>query len=106
MAEATVPRRIYFLTFGALVALTLLTTGLGFLDLGAFNTVIAVLLAATKASLIAMFFMHALYESKLIRVFLAGGVIWVAILISLTLTDYMTRQFLSYPANQPPVAGP
>jgi len=98
-------KRTYILTFGALILLTLLTTGLGFLDLGPFSTVVAVFLAATKASLIAMFFMHALYESKVVRVIIAGGVIWVAIMISLTMIDYLTRQFMPFPANQTPLPG-
>jgi len=91
------------MTFVALVFLTLLTTAIGFLDLGPFNTIIAVLLAATKASLIAMFFMHALYESKIVRVIVAGGVIWVAILFSLTIADYATRHLTP---QAPPVTGP
>lgn len=103
---STVSKKVYLLTFGGLVALTLLTTGLGFLDMGPFNTIIAILLAATKASLIVMFFMHALYETRIVRVILAGGIIWVAILLSLTIADYSTRRFMPYPANQPPVAGP
>lgn len=47
-----------------LIGLTLLTTLLGFLDLGSLNTAVAVLLAAVKACLIAAFFMHGLHESK------------------------------------------
>ncbi|MBV9308902.1 MAG: hypothetical protein JOZ45_22335 [Acidobacteriaceae bacterium] len=53
--------------------------------------VIAVTIATAKAILIAFFFMHALYESKVIRVILAGGIIWFLIMVSLTLGDYMTR---------------
>jgi|SRR5579883_785212 len=101
-----VSKKVYLLTFGGLVCLTLLTTGLGFLDLGPFNTVIAILLAATKAGLIVMFFMHAFYEARIVRVIIAGGIIWVAILLSLTLTDYTTRRFMPYPDSQRPAAGP
>jgi cytochrome c oxidase subunit 4 len=35
--------------------------------------------------------MHALYESALVRVILAGGVLWFLILMTLTMTDYLTR---------------
>ena len=55
---------------------------------------VAIFLAAVKASLIAAFFMHALYESKLVRVVMAGGVIWFLILITLTATDYISRNWL------------
>jgi cytochrome c oxidase subunit IV len=91
MAGPAVSRRTYLLTFGGLLTLTLLTTFLGFVDMGPFNTVIALAIAAMKASLIAMFFMHALHESPLVRVVMAGGIIWFLILISLTMSDYLTR---------------
>lgn len=94
MSGPTVSRKTYLLTFLGLLGLTALTTLLGFVDMGPFNTVVALLLAAVKASLIAAFFMHALYESKLVRVVLAGGVIWFLILISITMTDYISRNWL------------
>jgi cytochrome c oxidase subunit IV len=94
MSGPTVSRKTYLLTFLGLLGLTVLTTLLGFIDMGPFNTVVALLLAAVKASLIAAFFMHALYESKLVRVVLAGGVIWFVILISITMTDYISRNWL------------
>jgi cytochrome c oxidase subunit 4 len=91
MSQPAVSRKTYLKTFLSLLALTLLTTLLGFIDMGHLNMVIALLLALAKASLIAAFFMHALYESKLVRVALAGGVIWFLILISLTVSDYLSR---------------
>ncbi len=56
-------------------------------------------IAALKASLIASFVMHALYETKLVRVIMASGVIWFLILISLTLGDYLTRGWMPYPGK-------
>ena len=91
MAQPVVSRKTYFFTFAGLLGLTLLTTLLGYVDMGPLNMVVAVGLAAIKASLIAAIFMHALYESKLVRVALAGGVIWFLILISLTVSDYISR---------------
>ena len=82
------------MTFLSLLGLTLLTTLLGFVDMGPFNTGVAIALAAVKACLIAMFFMHALYESGLVRIVMAGGLIWFLILISLTLSDYASRNWL------------
>ena len=91
MKKPVVSIRAYTLTFLSLLALALLTTLIGFLDLGPFSMVIAVTIAAAKATLIAAFFMHALYESKVVRVILSGGVIWFLIMVTLTLGDYMTR---------------
>ncbi|MBV8847818.1 MAG: cytochrome C oxidase subunit IV family protein [Bryobacterales bacterium] len=93
MAQPAVSRKTYAYTFGGLLALTALTTLLGFIDMGPMNVVVAVGIAAVKASLIAAFFMHALYEGKLVRVALAGGVIWFLILVSLTITDYIGRRW-------------
>jgi len=83
--------RTYFFTFAALLGLALLTTLLGFINMGPFNNVVAIAIAVCKASLIALFFMHARYEGKLIRVVMSAGVIWILILISLTISDYVTR---------------
>ena len=95
MAQPTVPFKTYLLTFLGLLALTGLTTLLGFVDMGAFfNTLVALLIAAVKASPIASFFMHALYESRLVRVVMAGGVIWFLILITITISDYISRNWV------------
>ena len=91
MTQPTVPFRTYLKTFLGLLALTLLTTMLGFIDMGAFNTIVALVIALAKASLIASFFMHALYESRLVRVVIAGGVVWFLILITITISDYISR---------------
>jgi cytochrome c oxidase subunit 4 len=91
MAEPVVARKIYLRAYAALLGLTLATTLLAFLDMGRFNTIVALVIAVIQASLIAGVFMHALYESALVRVILGGGVLWFLILITLTMTDYLTR---------------
>ena len=99
MSQPTVSIKTYTFTWLVLLGLTLLTSLIGLIDLGVFNLVAAVLIAAVKASLIATFFMHAFYEAKLVRVVLAGGIIWFLILISLTLGDYLTRGLLPFPGK-------
>jgi len=94
-----VSRRTYLFTWLTLLGLTLLTTLLGFINMGPFSIVIAVALAAIKAALIAGFFMHALFEGKLVRVAIAAGVIWFLIFVSLTLGDYITRGWLPFPGK-------
>ncbi len=44
--------------FMTLVALTVITVAASYVDFGSGNTVIAVLIATVKASLVAVFFMH------------------------------------------------
>jgi cytochrome c oxidase subunit IV len=99
MSEPKVSIKTYTFTFVALLGLTLLTSLLGFLNLGKFSLVVAVFIAGMKASLIAGIFMHALYDSKLVRVIVAGGVLWVWIMMGLTLTDYISRGALGVPGK-------
>jgi cytochrome c oxidase subunit 4 len=87
------------LVFLALWALVLGTSLIGFMDLGRFNIVVSVAIAAIQAMLIAGFFMKALYEAKVIHVILAGGVIWFLIMETLTLADYMSRGWLPFPGK-------
>ncbi|HKU26568.1 MAG TPA: cytochrome C oxidase subunit IV family protein [Candidatus Sulfotelmatobacter sp.] len=99
MSQPTVSARTYTFTLLSLLGLTLLTSLLALLDLGQFSFVAGVAIAVLKASLIAGIFMHALYDTKLIRVVLAGGVIWFLIMISITLGDYLTRGWLPFPGK-------
>lgn len=94
-----VSRKTYALTWAGLLGLTLLTTLLGFVNMGPFSTVLAVGLAALKAALIAGIFMHALFEGKLVRVAIAAGVIWFLIFLTWTLADYITRGWLPFPGK-------
>ena len=99
MSQSTVSVKTYAFTLIALLALTLLTSLLALVDLGKFSFIAGVAIAALKASLIASFFMHALYDTKLVRVIMAGGVIWFLIMISLTLGDYLTRGWMPFPGK-------
>jgi len=81
----------YALTFLALLALTALTTTMAFVDLGELNVVVALVIAAAKALLVALFFMHLRRDIALTRVFALVGLIWLTLLIGLTLLDFATR---------------
>lgn len=99
MKQPVLSVKQYALTWVALLALVLITTLIAMLDLGPFTMIIAITIAATKASLVAAFFMHALYESKLVRIILAGGILWFLIMVSLTLGDYVSRGWLPIPGK-------
>ena len=94
MAEHIVPRKVYFAVFTALIVLTATTTVVSFIDLGPWNTVVALGIAFLKATLVTLFFMHVKYSPRLTQVTIAGGLFWLAILIVLTLSDFMTRGWL------------
>ena len=96
MKSPVVSRKTYAFTWIALLILALLTTVIGLADLGPFNMILAITIATAKACLIAAFFMHALYEGKLVRIIVAGGVIWFLIMITLTIGDYASRGWLGF----------
>lgn len=83
----------------ALLALTLATTVLGRLDLAPWNLVIALAIAFTKMLLIAVYFMHLRYGAPLMRLTVAGGLLWLTILLLGTMDDFMTRAWLGIPGK-------
>jgi cytochrome c oxidase subunit IV len=91
MSEHVVPVKLYVTVFLALIFLTGLTTGVAYIDLGTFNTVVALAIAATKMMLVVLFFMHVKYISGMTRVVIVAGIFWLAIMITLTLADELTR---------------
>ena len=94
MSEHVVPRKVYYAVFVALLVLTAITTAVAFVDLGPWNTVVALGIAFLKATLVALFFMHVKYSPRLTQVVVAGGIFWLAILIVLTLSDFVSRGWL------------
>ncbi len=82
---------MYLLIFGALLVLTGLTIGVAFMDLGAFNTPVALTIACIKGTLVVLYFMHVRYSSRLVWVFAAAGFLWLVILLGFTFSDYVTR---------------
>jgi cytochrome c oxidase subunit 4 len=92
-------RRTYILTYVALLFLTAVTTAVAFVDLGPMSTVLAVVIAGAKALIIALFFMHLIGSPNLVRVIAIAALIWVAILITLTAGDFITRGWLPVPGK-------
>jgi len=88
--------KLYAAIFAALLLLTLSTTGMAFVDLGGdLNALVAVAIAIVKALLVILFFMHVRYSSRLTWVFVGAGFFWLLILLTLTMTDPLTRGWLS-----------
>jgi cytochrome c oxidase subunit 4 len=99
MSEHIVSKKVYFVIFGALMVLTALTVWVANIDLGSekINTVVALAIAVTKAMLVVLYFMHVRYSSRLTWVVVAGGFLWLLIMVGLTLSDYLSRGLLTYP---------
>ncbi|HQR67358.1 MAG TPA: cytochrome C oxidase subunit IV family protein [Thermoanaerobaculia bacterium] len=82
--------------FFALLALTALTTGVAYVDLGAGSTAVALAIAIAKASLVVWFFMNVRFNSRLIPVVILGGLFFVAVLFVETFADYASRGWFGY----------
>jgi cytochrome c oxidase subunit 4 len=91
-----VPKSTYYTIFALLMLGTAITVWVAFLDLGALNTVVALAIACTKATLVVLFFMHLKYSSRLTWAVVFGSVFWLFILLALTFNDYLTRHILTY----------
>ena len=95
MSAHVTPIRVYLLIFGALMAGTALTAWAAFLELGPFNDIVAMAIASIKATLVVLYFMHVRHSTRLTKITVVAGFLWLAILIALTLSDYFTRDFLT-----------
>ena len=85
MAEHIVTKKQYAYVFGILLVLTLLTTGIGMIDLGPINVVVALVIATIKALLVVLFFMHIYWSNRLNKLAIVSGVAWLILLLWLTL---------------------
>jgi cytochrome c oxidase subunit IV len=83
----------YFLVFGGLLVLTLTTVLVAWAPLGAWHTTVALSIAVIKASLIVLFFMHGLESTRLTWMVIVAAVLWLAIMLGGTFSDYLTRDF-------------
>ena len=86
--------KIYYQIFAALLLLLALTVGVSYVDLGVFNEVIALAIAAAKALLVLLFFMHVRSSSRVTWLFAAAGFVWLGILIALAMSDYVSRGWM------------
>jgi cytochrome c oxidase subunit 4 len=104
MAEAgtrghVVPLKVYFAVFGTLMVLTAVTVLVAFYNLGPWNTIVAMGIAVTKATLVILFFMHVRYSDRLTRIVVASGFFWFAIMVMLILSDYLSRTWMRVPGR-------
>jgi cytochrome c oxidase subunit 4 len=82
----------YFAVWAALLVGTFLTYQAAKLDLGAFNAAVALVIATTKALLVALFFMHLKGASeKLLKLVVISTIAFLIILLALSMADFGTR---------------
>ncbi len=105
-----VPLRIYYAVFAALMILTVITVEAARFDLGhpelpwlgvrvPLNVIVALAIAGTKATLVVLFFMHVKYGGRLIQLAVVGALVWLALLLLITASDYLSRGWLGNPGT-------
>jgi len=102
-SEHIVKPGTYLVIISTLLFLTGLTVTAAYRDLGKYNIVVALAIATLKATLVVLFFMHAKYSPRRTQLVILSGIFWLAILLFMTLSDYVSRidyRGVRYPMTQ------
>ncbi len=75
----------------ALLCLLALTVALATVKLGAWNLPVALTIAVMKALLVILFFMELRVSDQVVRVIATASLVWLLLLVSGTLADYLSR---------------
>ena len=99
------PIKYYLGVFVLLAVLTVLTYTVATKDLetlaanvpvlkhvrGVLNALVALTIAVIKATAVVLIFMHVRWSSRLTQVIVVSAVFWLLIMLSFTISDYVTR---------------
>jgi cytochrome c oxidase subunit 4 len=99
MTEHVDSVKTYTVVWLVLLVATVLTTTVAYVDLGAFSVVVALLIAVVKMLLVALFFMHVRHSTRLTKLVVVGGLLWLGIMITFTLADIWTRGLIGTPGR-------
>jgi cytochrome c oxidase subunit 4 len=97
--QHVIPIGVYVGIWAILMFLTGLTVFVSFIELHDWNIVLALLIATIKGTLVVLFFMHLFYSSKLTKVTVVAALFFLFLLLSLSMTDYLTRGWLTNPLH-------
>jgi cytochrome c oxidase subunit 4 len=98
MTEPILSTKSYVLAYVGLMGLLGLNVALAYINMGWVNMFVTVTIATMQAGILALVLMHGLFEKVLVRLIMAGALLWFMILMTLTMVDYITRNWV-------PVAG-
>ncbi len=89
--------KVYFTIFSVLMICTVLTVFAAEVDLNKYfsglNVIVALTIAVFKASLVVLFFMHGKYSPKRTQLVIIASVFWLAIMLFMTMSDYVSRSW-------------
>ncbi len=89
------PLSTYLTIFSLLMVLSAITVAAAFVNLGALNPIVAMLIAGIKATLVILYFMHVKFSSRLVKITVVLSLFFVAILFAETLMDYATKGWIA-----------
>jgi cytochrome c oxidase subunit 4 len=97
MVERVMTPAGYLSICAALIVLTVLTVTVSFFPIaGPWHIVIGLVIAILKASLVVLFFMHAIHGDRATWAVIAVACFWVGLVLVLTLGDYFTRGMVPF----------
>ncbi len=101
------PTIVFVKVLGALLFLTVVTVLIARFDFGSLNMLIAMGVAAVKASLVLTFFMHLKYDTAINNIVILSSFLFLALLFLFTLGDLFTRGLADPRIDKPsPVYSP
>jgi cytochrome c oxidase subunit IV len=90
--------KVYFSIFAVLMLCTFLTVTAAKIDLNQYfsglNVIVALTIAVFKAACVVLFFMHAKYSPGRTQLVIIAAVFWLAIMLFMTMSDYLTRLWI------------
>jgi len=100
-----VPVWLLAAVFAALIVLTVLTVTVAQIDLGNMNLYLALAIAAVKASLVVLFFMHLFWDRPFNSMIFVGCLLFVTLFIGLALTDSKANEASAIPGQGKDMSG-
>lgn len=85
------PLKVYIATWITLLVLTVVTVAASYVDLGAANLPVALLIATAKAGVVALIFMHLKWDHKFHTLIFLSSLIFLVIFIAFTMFDTNNR---------------
>ncbi len=99
MRPRSIGAGVYLVVYVALMALFGITAIAALINLGPWNPVIAITVAACKALLILLYFMQVRVRRGVLWLVAGGGFTWLGILLVLSMSDFFARGAIGIPGK-------
>jgi len=86
-----IPYRTFLFVLAGLIGLTLTSVAVTQISLGTITVAVALLIAAVKSTFVLRIFMHLKFENKMFSIAVIGVILLIAVVIFITLLDYLYR---------------